>query len=86
MLMLLHILIVVFKGKEKLMIILSYELELLKHMASEETCVVINRWTKFFKKSFWNLLISFIKQNNTSLLNFYALRVSLMQKIAINNS
>lgn len=50
--MLLLILIVVFKGKDKLMIILSYELELLKHMASEETCVVINRWTKFFKNLF----------------------------------
>lgn len=52
MLMLLHVLIVVFKGKEKLMIILSYELELLKHMVSEETCVVINQWTKFFKNLF----------------------------------
>lgn len=54
MLMLLHVLIVVFKGKEKLMIIhvLSYELELLKHMASEETSVVINQWTRFFKNLF----------------------------------
>lgn len=54
MLMLLHVLIVVFKGKEKLMIIhvLSYELELLKHMVSEETCVVINQWTKFSKNLF----------------------------------
>lgn len=52
MLMLLHVLIVVFKGKEKLMIILSYELELFKHMASEETSVVINQWTRFFKNLF----------------------------------
>lgn len=42
MLMLLYVLIVVFKGKEKLMIILFYELELLKYMVFEEICVVIN--------------------------------------------
>lgn len=61
MLMLLFILIVVFKGKDKLMIILFYEFELLKYMVFEEICVVINRWIKFFKKFFWNLLILFIK-------------------------
>lgn len=44
MLMLLYILIVVFKGKEKLMIIyvLFYEFELLKYMVFEEICVLIN--------------------------------------------
>lgn len=52
MLMLLYILIVVFKGKEKLMIILFYEFELLKYMVFEEICVVINRWIKFFKNFF----------------------------------